>query len=376
MILLMKRAGSFQYHYSTGYQKYGVDDAPIQEDAMLMLASQTKLLTSIAALQVVEQGFIGLDDDVSKHIPEISQYGIIEGFDENDKPIIKKNEKPPTLRHLLTHSAGTVIPLISPDVVKYLTQQGKWSKWMENAPKILERFDTPMIYEPGESWMYSVGLDWAGLLIHRLTGLDLEGWMQKHTFPPLGIKGITFWPYKNAAFKDKVPQLSVRGPDGKLIPNTADHLNTHSTDTFGGHGAYAQMSEYIKILHSLLANDGKLLKPATVDSMFEPQLGEGSAVALNAFIQNFGAMLIGEVTPGIPAQHGLGGALWLEDDVGRRKKGTMHWGGMTNPFWMIDREAGLALTFGTQVIPPGDPGCKEMTGVFERAVYKMVGVEK
>lgn len=376
MLVLMMCEGSFQYHYSTGYQNYGKDDSPIQEDAVLMLASQTKLLTSIAALQVVEQGFIGLDDDVSKHVPEMKQYGILEGFDEDDKPKFKDVTKTITLRHLLTHSAGLAIPLIAPDVVKYLQQKGQWQKGQENAPTILQRFDAPMIYEPGESWMYSTGLDWTGVLIHRLTGLDLEGWMKKHTFPPLGIKGITFWPSKDPTLKDKIPVLTVRGGDGKLVENTADHLNTHSTDCFGGHGAYAQLGDYIKVLHSLLANDSKLLQPATVDAMFTPQLGEGSAAGLNGFVQAFSAMLPGEVAEGIPAQHGLGGALWMEDDAGRRRKGTMQWGGLVNPFWAIDREAGIALTFGTQVLPPGDPGCKEMTGIFERAVYKMAGVEK
>lgn len=356
MLLLMIRAGSFQYSYSTGFQNYGKNDKPIQEDPVLMLASQTKLLTTIAALQVVEQGFIGLDDDVSKHVPEMTKYGILEGFDENENPKLKEAKKTITLRHLLTHSAGVCIPPIAPDVIKYLTQKGQWQEGQENAPTILERFDAPMIYEPGESWMYSTGLDWAGVLIKRLTGLDLEGWMQKHTFPPLGIKGITFWPNKEQ--KATIPTLVVRGSDGKLIPNTADHLNTHSTDCFGGHGAYAQLSDYIKILHSLLTNDAKLLKPATVDAMFTPQLGEGSEAGINGFVQAFGAMLPGEVAEGIPVQHGLGGALWMKDDVGRRRKGTLQWGGLFNPFWEIDREAGIALTFGTQVLPPGDPGCK------------------
>jgi hypothetical protein len=90
----------------------------------------------------------------------------------------------------------------------------------------------------------------------------------------------------------------------------------------------------------------------------------------------YNTMLIGEFNKDVPVDHGLGGVVFLKDDVGRRKKGTMSWGGMVNPFWMIDREAGLALTFGTQVLPPGDPGCKEMTGVFERAVYKMAGVSR
>lgn len=347
--------GSFEYHYATGYQHFGVDDEPIQQDAVLMLASQTKLLTSIAALQVVEQGFIGLDDDVSKHIPELSKNGILKGFDDDDKPIVKDVTKPITIRTLLTHSSGATYPML-PDIIKHQQQKGQWGSHVEKAGKIVDRYTCAMIAEPGESWMYSTGLDWTGLLIHRLTGLDLEAWMQKNMFPPLSITGITFWPYRNPNLKSKIPGLASRNEAGELTANTDDTLNTHSTECYGGHGAYAQMGEYIKILRSLLANDGKLLKPETVDEMFKPQLGEGSTAAYNHFLKNWHSMLIGEVTPGIPGNYGLGGALWMEDDVGRRKKGTMHWGGFYNPFWMIDREAGLALTFGTQLIPPGDTG--------------------
>jgi CubicO group peptidase (beta-lactamase class C family) len=258
--------------------------------------------------------------------------------------------------------------------MKYDLQRGRKHPDVALAPTILERCDTTLIAQPGSSWMYSVGLDWAGLLIQRLTKLTLEEYMIQNLFEPLSITGITFWPSQRPDLKNKIPGLVVRGPDGKLVPNTTPTINTGAKDCFGGHGAYAQMSDYLKILRSLLANDGKLLKPESVDEMFKPQLGEGSRQALSGFVQAFNSMLIGEFNPDVPVDHGLGGVLFLKDDEGRRKKGTMSWGGMVNPFWMIDREAGLALTFGTQVLPPGDAGCKEMTGVFERAVYKMAGI--
>ena len=114
MLIVWK--GSFQYHYATGLQNYGVDEKPIQEDAVLMLASCTKLLTSIAALQAVEQGIIGLDDDVRKHIPELGSHGILEGFDEDDKPKIKEVKNTITLRRLLTHSSGATYSMI-PDMI-------------------------------------------------------------------------------------------------------------------------------------------------------------------------------------------------------------------------------------------------------------------
>ena len=185
---------------------------------------------------------------------------------------------------------------------------------------------------------------------------------------------MSFRPKSHPSLSSKIPQLVKRTESGALVPDNDTNINTLSTDCFGGHGVYAKLSDYIAVLHSLLANDGKLLKPESVDEMFLPQLGVGSQEALTRFVRSYNGMLIGEFDDGIPVQHGLGGLIFLEDDEGRRKKGTMSWGGLVNPFWLIDREAGVASTFGTQVMPPGDPACKEITGIVERAVYRMAGV--
>lgn len=259
--------------------------------------------------------------------------------------------------------------------MKYQMQRGRFGGHVDNAPTILDRFNHPLVFEPGESWAYSPGLDWAGLLIMRLAKQDLDDFEHEHLWKPLGVTGLTFWPNKpEKNLASKIPQLVIRKKDGTLVPSTQEHLNTNSTDCFGGHGIYARLGDYLKVLQSLLANDGKLLKPESVDALFAPQLDADSEAALNFFIEHFGGMVPGEFDAGIPVQYGLGGLIFLKDGPGRRRKGTMSWGGMFNPSWTIDREAGLAFTFGTQILPPGDALCKEMTGLAEKAVYKMAGL--
>lgn len=157
--------------------------------------------------------------------------------------------------------------------------------------------------------------------------------MRENIWEPLSITGITFFPYDNPDLKDKVPGLTVRTPDGQLVPFDQPFLNTGSTDAFGGHGAYATMGDYIKIQQSILADDGKLLKPETVETMFTPQLSAEGKEGLKAFRRGpYGGMLIGEQDPDIDTDFGIGAIIFLEDGVGRRKKGTLNWGGMTNPF--------------------------------------------
>ncbi|KAK5123804.1 hypothetical protein LTR85_002440 [Meristemomyces frigidus] len=365
--------GSFEYKHAVGKANYP-DEEPIKEDAVFLLASQTKLLTTIAALQVVEKGIFGLDDDVSERLPELGGQKIITGFGENDKPILVDRKNPITLRQLLTHSAGSTYDAGHPLLVKLRKQQGREAN---TGVTVAERFGYPLIYEPGTSWQYSASIDWAGKLVERLTDITLEEYMKNNMWEPLGIKSITFWPYENPELKDKVPGLTTRTPEGNLVPFTYPFLNTGSKDCFGGHGAYATMEDFLKVQRSLLANDGKLLKPETVDMMFQPQLSPESAQALSDFMKHspMAAMMIGEFKPNIECNWGLGGILFMQDDVGKRKRATLSWGGMANPFWLIDREAGLALTFGTQVLPPGDKPTEEMISAVELAVYEKAGVK-
>ena len=336
-----------------------------------MLASASKVITAISALKAVELGFISLDDDVTPHLPELASKQVLHGFDDNDKPILKPRKNAITIRHLLAHSSGHTYGF-HPDIIKHEAVIGKPPPTSAIEATIAARYDTPLAFEPGTSWAYSPGLDWAGLLIHRLTGLTLDEFEKKHFWEPLGIKDITFWPSEESK-KARVPQLCMRSPEGKLVPFDGDTIMTHCTDCFGGHGLYANMADYLKVLQSILANDGKLLKPESVEELFKPQLGQDSASALNEFIGAWHTMIPGEWNPEIKTSYALGGIVFLEDDVGRRKKGTLSWGGLFNPFWIVDRESDLAYCFGTQVLPPGDAGCKEMSAVAERAVYKMSG---
>lgn len=207
-----------------------------------------------------------------------------------------------------------------PRLIKLATQNGEVPGV---GATVVERYDYPLIFEPGTSFAYGASMDWVGQLVERLSGVTLEEYMKKNMWQPLGITTITFFPYQNAALKDRVPGLTMRTPEGKLVPHTAPFLNTGSKDAFGGHGAYATMADYIKVQRSILANNGKLLKPETVDLMFQPQLTPQSTQGLNKILRGpMAALFIGELKDPneLEMNWGLGGLLFMQDDVGRRKK--------------------------------------------------------
>lgn len=92
--------GKFEYSHTAG--KTSVEDgaADVKEDAVFLLASQTKLLTAVAALQVVERGLIAFDDDIAELLPELAEQPVLTGFDEDDKPILEKRRETITFRYV------------------------------------------------------------------------------------------------------------------------------------------------------------------------------------------------------------------------------------------------------------------------------------
>lgn len=262
--------------------------------------------------------------------------------------------------------------MFDPTLAKYETQRGRaYSK----SPDVVSRYTQPLVFEPGESWTYGTGIDWAGLLVERLAKTTLEEFMKENIWKPLSITSMTFFPQKQPELEKRMPQISARGPDGKLVPYPDPFINEGNVACFGGQGIYSSMPDYLAFQLSILRNDGKILPSALVDDVFTPQLrGAASDAIWNRLQSPMGNSAAGEIRPDIKFNWGLGGLLFTEDDVGRRKKGTMIWGGLTNCFWSIDREAGLALAFGTQLLPPGDKRCEVVISEVERAVNALAGV--
>jgi len=210
---------------------------------------------------------------------------------------------------------------------------------------VTKSYNAPLAFEPGTSWTYSTGLDWTGVLVARISGLELETYFQKNIFTPLGISDLTFWTMKNPSIDARMASLSMRDPAvpksaGKAIPNKGHHMNGGVQEAFGGQGLSGSMPAYLQILKSLLIDDERLLKKSTTVMMFEPQLTPASQQALRELYRSqpaAGPTSIGNFPPGVTYNWGLGGLLTCEDvnegQVNYRKKGCLNWSGMPNIFW-------------------------------------------
>lgn len=228
---------------------------------------------------------------------------------------------------------------MSPPLAAHLASIGKGG--MRPPTTILDSFGTPLVFEPGSSWIYSTGIDFAGLIVTRLSKLSLDEYVQKNILARLGINDMTFWPEKQPALASRLVSMSVRdkpAPEGtgRAVPFKGPGMTTGALEEFGGQGLSATAPAYLKVLLSLLVDDEVLLKKGTAAQMFQPQLSPEAAAALQAVYDSEpkgGPCAIGHFPPKVQYNWGLGGLLTLED-VDYRKKGTLAWAGMPNLFWV------------------------------------------
>lgn len=289
---LLIEIGTFEYSKAFGNTSMKFENAEaLQVDTVMWVASCTKLMTSICCLQLVERGQLTLDDPIYHHIPELKNFKIIHTFDDQGKPVEVQHTKPITLRTLLTHTSGLTYDAIHPKLISWLAYHKREAN---TGATLLQRFDAPLTFEPGESWMYGPGLDYAGILIERISGLGLEEYMRKNLWGPLGIKDMTFHIKSRPDMKARMADMSMRDEKSGKV------MYTHPRETYpdadaeavqycmGGQGVFTSAEEYLKILHAVLTTDEskQILKGKSFEELFTPQLGENSSKAINAFLQN------------------------------------------------------------------------------------------
>ncbi|PVH69704.1 beta-lactamase/transpeptidase-like protein [Cadophora sp. DSE1049] len=387
VLVAADKKGAFQYAKAFGPRslKEGSSD-PMPLDAVMWLASCTKFMTTICAMQCVERGDFTLDEDVTRLLPELKGLEILKGFDDQQQPILEKNNKSITLRHLLTHSSGLTYDVFNPEVSRWRAQRGETPQ-LGGKRKLTDAYLCPLLFAPGEGWEYSGSIDWAGQMVERANNMDLHAYMEKHIWNPLGIKDFTFRIKERPDLKAKMPDMSMReagltifgttdNPEAKVVYTAESVWDPDTPDCHGGAGVYGSPIGYHKILHSILSDDGKLLKSETVDEMFKPQLTDAS---LTMLMQKLSIKELRDIMGGFPAgtkvDLGIGGMINLEDLASGRKSGSMTWGGLPNLIWWIDRKGGLASIYGSQVIPPGDPKTFELERLWETELYSKLGSE-
>lgn len=245
------------------------------------------------------------------------------------------------------------------------------------------RFGAPLLYEPGAGWEYSCGLDWAGLAVERVTGTTLSAYLGR-ILEPAGVApgDITFFPAAQGA---RVPTMAQRTTDsagGRETFVAGDQgvpplpSDPGQTFCYGGHGGFVRGDAYLRVLRSLLADDGKLLSPAAAAEMLRPQLDPAQRHAINNGLMYLAPPFERSAARGVKRgtmDYCLCGNVDVEGQEWGRGRGTVMWGGAPNIKWFLDREKGLCGFFGAAMLPSGDPTYVDVEVEFEKAVYAMAG---
>ena len=337
---------------------------PMTADTIFWVASCTKLVTSIAAMQLVEQGKLTLNDPVPPIDTALSAPQVLDGFDANGAPKLRPAKGSITLRHLLTHTAGFSYEQWDADTARYVKASGMPST---STGKIAS-LRLPLVFDPGTRWEYGINIDWVGLIVQSVSGQTLEAYVAEHITKPLGMKDTSFAP--TAEQRARQTSFHQRMPDGSLQPQPLEALFTPEFWAGGG-GLYSTAGDYLTLLRVMLgggALDGtRILRPETVALMNTNQIGELEAGILKTTAPARSTDV--DFFPGVSLKWGLGYMINMQPGPNGRSPGSLTWAGLFNTHYWIDPARRLAAVIMTQVLPFGDVPTMRLYGQYERSLY-------
>ena len=327
--------------------------------------SMTKALTGTAAMQLVEQGRVDLDAPAGQYCPELdTQPMVLDGFDAQGQPMMRPATAEVTLRNLLTHTSGYVYDIWNADM-------GRWYE-VTSTPSLfsllIDALKTPLAFDPGSQWEYGIGIDWAGILLERVTGQTLGEYFAENVTGPLGMTDTAF--VHTDSMLERTSAVHARLPDGSF---TAIDLPAVESPEFemGGGGLHGTMQDYSRFLRMIL-NDGevdgtRILKPETVATMATNHIGDLRVKELKTASPGFSNDA--EMFTDVEKSWGL--TFQIHEGAGETgcPAGTLSWAGLANSYFWIDRTNGIGGCYLSQILPFADQGSIDLFYDLQRTVY-------
>ena len=337
-------------------------------DTVGWLASMTKALTGAAAMQLVERGQLDLDAPAADVVPALADIGVLEGFAEDGTPRTRPPKRAITLRHLLTHTAGFSYETWNASIIAYQTATG--------TPGIIScqnaALSTPLLFDPGDRWEYSISIDWVGKMVEAVSGQRLGEYFRDHLLRPLGMRDTAF--RITDEMRSRLAKIHQRAEDGSLVPQMDLELPQVPEVELGGAGLYGTVGDYLCFIRMMLnrgrANGERVLAPETVDAMCQNQMGAHRVTPLKTVIPPFSNDV--DLFPGMPKTWGFSFMINTEDAPTGRSAGSLGWAGLANSYFWIDPTKGIGGAYMTQILPFADVKSLPLYLDFERAVYDSV----
>ncbi len=326
------------------------DDLPFTRDTLVQIFSMTKPVTSVALMQLWEQGRFGLDDPLYWHLPEYRDLKVAKDIGDDGSPVLGDPSRPPTIRDVLRHTAGfsygdsgepadRVWAQIEP-----LSADNTLAEFSEKMAKV------PLRADPGTRWIYSASVDVQARLVEVLSGMPFDEYVAANIFAPLGMED-SGWKRKSSDL-GRLARIYVAGENGTLNPVPRDKwLEANFAGkpmTMGGSGIVTTVGDYMRFARMLL-NEGELdgrriLKPATIrlmsTDMLDPRISaEDRSWLTGKGNGGFGFGFFVRTAPPISAEENKGTV------------GEFFWDGLPSMLFWVDPGQDMAVVFAVQKIP-------------------------
>jgi CubicO group peptidase (beta-lactamase class C family) len=272
-IMLLARDGRVVDWRAYGWQDVAAQ-VPMQKDSIVRIFSMSKVVTSVAALILLEDGRLKLNDPVEKYLPALKDRKVFIGGTA-DAPILVPADRPITIHDLLTHTSGYYYAepwsADSPDLIELFKRVKPFEA--ANLDEFVTRVaQLPLQQQPGTQFHYAIGFDLLGAIVEKISGQTYDVFLQQRIFGPLGMRDTGFWVPTEK--RNRLALVYHRGAEGKLVP--ADERNHNDVGPgrgmlSGGGGLYSTAADYARFAQMLLnggrLDDVRILSRKTVELM-------------------------------------------------------------------------------------------------------------
>jgi CubicO group peptidase (beta-lactamase class C family) len=359
------------------FQTFGYMDLesrrPLLPDAIFRMYSNSKLVTSVAAMILFEEGRFALDDPLADHLPEFADMSVLRA-DAKSIEDVEPARSPMTMRQILSHSAGLSYGFIEPESVidqSYAASGLGGAAHLDMDLKgLCEALgQQPLAYQPGTRWRYSFATDVTARVVEVLSGQRFDDFLRERIFEPLGMVDSDFW--VPAEKRDRfvtmyAPENVFKPMQGGMVkaddPNTGSYTRP-PTMLSGGGGLVSSAADYLTFLR-MIVNDGewngaRLLQPETVALMHTNQLPESVGVNFPFWSMPDTVFGLGLAIKNAPAEGEPASAA-----------GEYHWGGMAGTHSWVAPRAGITGLCMTQRMPGY---WHPFSHDFKRLAYELAG---
>ena len=363
VVAALTDANETLYEGAAGAREIG--GADMTTDTLFALYSCTKAVTGAAALQCVEEGLLDLDIPARAYVPDIGKLQVLDGFDGDERPIMRPPRTHITTRMLMLHTSGLAYDFTS-------ALQSRWARFSGHRRNAtMDALFTPLIAQPGEKWCYGAGIEWVGLIVEAVRRKRLGDVVRQRILAPLEMRDTSWRPSPEAW--DRRASMHFRERDGGLRAAQLSRSVPSPEIDMGGSGLYAPVGDYMKFIRMWLTDGmspaGRVLQSKTVamavrNGLMLPFTNVGVLDGTNPSFSNRV-----EFFPGVKKGWGYTFLINEEPTATGRPAGSLCWAGLGNLYYWIDRTNGLGGFWATQILPFGDAASAEGFAAFETAIY-------